>query len=458
MLAASVVLYLLVTLIIGYFASKKVKSAADFAVAGRKLPFLMSTAALFATWFGSETILGSTEEFLENGLIGIIEEPLGAALCLIIVGLFYARKMYRTNAYTFSDVFGTKFGRSAELVSAFVMIPSFFSWIAAQLIAMSMLFQLLFGISFFEGILVGTIFVVAYTAMGGMWAVSWTDAIQTSVIIIGLIVILVYFLFESEVGEILANTPASKFELFDPQRMSWINWIGAWCTVGLGSVASQDVFQRVISAKNERVAIFSSLTSAFLYLVIGFLPILIVWIGSHNYPELYAANKGNFISTLIFEKTPIWIKIIYFGALISALMSTASGAILAPATVLAENVLRPIFPKKNLLILLRVGVVIIALLSALITFSQTSIFELAGQASAFSLVSVFIPFSFTLFYRKTTKTGVVSGMLFGLIVWTISEALIISIPSFLIGMVGSYLAVVVGNLVEHNFKKVHETA
>ena len=101
MLALSVSVYLLLTVFIGYLASRKIKNASDFAVAGRKLPFLISSAALFATWFGSETILGSTEEFLKEGLIGVIEEPLGAALCLIIVGLFYARRMYRTNAITF---------------------------------------------------------------------------------------------------------------------------------------------------------------------------------------------------------------------------------------------------------------------------------------------------------------------------------------------------------------------
>ena len=193
MLALSVSVYLLLTVFIGYLASRKIKNASDFAVAGRKLPFLMSSAALFATWFGSETILGSTEEFLKEGLIGVIEEPLGAALCLIIVGLFYARRMYRTNAITFSDVFAERFGKKAELMSAFVMIPSFFSWIAAQFIALAMIFQVLFGVSFIEGLLIGSVLVVVYTTLGGMWAVSVTDTIQTVVIILGLLFILFLF-------------------------------------------------------------------------------------------------------------------------------------------------------------------------------------------------------------------------------------------------------------------------
>jgi SSS family transporter len=449
MLAASVVIYLFFTLIIGYWASKKVKTADDFAVAGRKLPFYMSSAALFATWFGSETILGSTEEFLKHGLIGVIEEPLGAALCLLIVGFFYAKRMYRTNAYTFSDVFGRRFGRSSELVSAIVMIPSFFSWIAAQFIALAMIFQLLFGLSFTEGIFAGTILVVLYTSMGGMWAVSWADTIQTAVIIFGLIAILIYFLAHKDISEVYQNSPDGFLDLYNSNRLSWMEWLGAWCTIGLGSVASQDIFQRVVSARSERVAILSSVSASILYLLIGIIPLLIVWIGSHYFPEFYDKNQGNFISALIMEKTPLWIRIIYFGALVSALLSTASGAILAPATVLAENVLNPIFRKKELLTMMRFGVVIIAALSAIICFTGSSIFELAGQASVFSLVSVFIPFSFTLFYSKTTRTGVNTGMVIGLMAWGVASLFDTKVPAFFIGMAVSFCGVLIGNFIEN---------
>ncbi len=449
MLATSVILYLLVTLGIGYQASKRVRNAEDFAIAGRKLPFFMSSAALFATWFGSETILGSTEEFLKHGLLGVIEEPLGAALCLLIVGLFYARRMYRTNAFTFSDVFGSRFGRSAELVSAVVMIPSFFSWIAAQFIALAMIFQLLFGITFLEGVIAGTILVVLYTSMGGMWAVSWTDTIQTVVIILGLIAILIFFLADKDFAQVYENTPDGFMELYDSDRLSWLEWLGAWCTIGLGSVASQDIFQRVVSSRNERVAMWSSISASVLYLLIGIIPLMIVWLGAHSFPEFYEKNQGNFISALIMHKTPVWIRVIYFGALVSALLSTASGAILAPATVLAENVLKPIFPKKELLPMMRFGVVVIALVSAAICFTGSSIFELAGQASAFSLVSVFIPFSFTLFYPRTTRLGVNAGMILGLVAWFAVSFIDLEVPSFFIGMGVSFVAVVAGNYIEH---------
>src|SRR5688572_29919692 len=100
MLGVSVGLYLALTVFIGFLTSKKINNEKDFAVAGRQLPLLMTSAALFATWFGSETILGASEEFIEHGTVGIIEEPIGAALCLILVGIFYAKKIYRSNHLT----------------------------------------------------------------------------------------------------------------------------------------------------------------------------------------------------------------------------------------------------------------------------------------------------------------------------------------------------------------------
>lgn len=444
MLASSVVAYLLLTVFIGYLSSKRIKNASDFAVAGRRLPFFMTSAALFATWFGSETILGSSEEFIEHGVIGVIEEPLGAALCLILVGVFYAKKIYRSNALTFSDIFRERFGKRAELISALVMIPSFFTWIAAQFLALGLIFQLVFGIDLTMGILIGALLVVFYTTLGGMWAVSITDSIQMVVIVVGLVIVLSLFWSETSLAEIQAKAASNFFSLVNEKKLSWWEWFGAWMTVGLGSIASQDVYQRVISAKNEKVAVSASITSGLLYLVIGIIPLIIGLIGSQLYPDFYLQNKGNFISALILHKTPIWIQILFFGALISAILSTASGAILAPSTVLAENILKPYFTKYDLLRIMRFSVVGIALVSIFLAFQNQSIFELVGLASSFGLVSLFLPFTFTLFVPGTNGTGVILGMIFGLTSWAIAESLNLPIPSIFYGLIFSLVGLLIG--------------
>lgn len=456
MLITAVVVYLCFTLFIGYLASLKVKEATDFAVAGRKLSFFMSSSALLATWFGSETILGASEEFLENGLIGVIEEPLGAGLCLIIVGAIYAKRMYRTNALTFSDVFLMKYGKKAEFISAVLSVPSFFSWIAAQFVALGLIFQLFFGCSMELGILIGAVLVIAYTVMGGMWAVSLTDTIQMVVIVVGLFVL--FFVFSDKIyliGEVHQKNP-DFFRIFNAEKITWWQWLAAWMSVGLGSVASQDVFQRVISSRNERVAIGASITSGVLYLVLGMLPLLIALIGMQLYPELYANHKGNFIAAFIMAKTPIWVQIMFFGALMSALLSTASGAILAPATILAENIIKPRFENINLLRVMRLSVVLIAIFGVLISLMGNSIFELAGIASSFTLVSVFVPFTAALFIPWVKSTGCISSMIFGLIGWIICLLANQEIIGLFIGIFASILGLILGTVLDSRFMKSQE--
>jgi Na+/proline symporter len=197
---------------------------------------------------------------------------------------------------------------------------------------------------------------------------------------------------------------------------------------------------------------FSALSSGVLYLIIGIVPLMIVLIGKFLYPTFYNHNQGNFISALIMMKTPVFVQVIYFGALISALLSTASGAILAPATVLAENVIRRFYPNYDLLRIMRWSVVGIAFVSVCISLSNKSIFELAGLASAFSLVSVFIPFTATLFYKGTTSSGVILAMIIGITGWSVAEFFEIDFPSFFIGMFCSMAGLMIGIFYDRNFK------
>jgi SSS family solute:Na+ symporter len=451
MLGLSIIIYLLFTVFIGVIASKRVKNSRDFAIANRQLPFFMTSAALFATWFGSETILGSSEEFIEYGVVGIIQEPLGAALCLVIVGLIYAKRMYRTNAMTFSDVFRDKFGRKSELISALVMIPSFFSWIAAQFIALAMILDLLFGCGFITGLLIGSSLVVLYTYLGGMWAVSLNDSIQMVIMVVGLLILAVIFIGQID-GIPSFKLESNFFNLYDEGKMNVWQWTAAWITVGLGSVSSQDVFQRVVSAKSERVAISASIFSGLLYFVIGAIPLLIALVGSQLYPTLYQENRGNFISTLIMLKTPVWLQIIYFGALVSAILSTASGAILAPSTVLAENIIKPRFPDLNLLKTLRWSVIIMSISALILSFFNQSIFELANMASSFCLVSLFIPFTAALFIPATNRSSVNWGMLSGLMIWFVMIWFPTEVPASIWGIFASIIGMCIGQFI---FKPKH---
>ena len=93
MLIGFVVLYLAVSVGIGLYAATRVHNTKDFAVAGRSLPLPVVTATVFATWFGAETVLGVSATFVKDGLGGVVADPFGASLCLILAGLFFAPKL-----------------------------------------------------------------------------------------------------------------------------------------------------------------------------------------------------------------------------------------------------------------------------------------------------------------------------------------------------------------------------
>ncbi len=145
MLVACITLYLLSNVAVGAWAARRVTTSQDFVLAGRRLPLVLAASVTFATWFGSETIMGAPAMFVEGGVPAIIEEPFGSALCLFLVGAFFARPLYRLRITTFCDYFRIRFGRPAELLSAILIIPSYFSWIAAQLVAIGIVLNVVTG-------------------------------------------------------------------------------------------------------------------------------------------------------------------------------------------------------------------------------------------------------------------------------------------------------------------------
>src|SRR5512139_1350118 len=105
MLVWFVVLYLLFSVGIGLYAATRVHNTKDFAVAGRSLPLPVVTATVFATWFGAEAVLGISATFVKEGLRGVVADPFGSSLCLILAGLFFANKLYRMNLLTIGDYY-----------------------------------------------------------------------------------------------------------------------------------------------------------------------------------------------------------------------------------------------------------------------------------------------------------------------------------------------------------------
>ncbi|TNE70206.1 sodium:solute symporter [bacterium] len=444
MLSLSVGIYLFISIAIGLIASFRVRNTSDFVLAGRKLPLLLSGSVIFATWFGSETILGASSAFIEDGLLGVIEEPFGAFLCLFLVGVLFAKKIYKLNVLTISDLFRNRFGNFFELPSSILMVITFFGWIAGQFVALGVVVHSITGMDFYLAMTICSGLVMLYTITGGMWAVAFSDLIQSVLIVVG--ILLAFFFLNTDVKpvtELIAAAPENQFRFFPETGLNnWLEYIAAWITLGLGAIPSQDIFQRVLSAKDEKTAFNSTLLGAFLYLILAIFPLLLALYAKDLLPADTFTDTQLMLPHLVINYLPLWIQIVFFGALISAILSTSSGALLAPATIFAENIYKHYqseISDKTLLAVLRWSVLGIGLFSLLMGFYQGNIYELVAGASSLTLVCFFVPLVVALWFPKINGKAAFVSMISGLLFWIVFEFMNPIIPTSIGGLAGSAL-------------------
>ncbi len=462
-LTISIVFYALVMLAVGLYAARKVKTSTDYVLAGRSLPFYMALATVFATWFGSESILGTSANFAQGGFSNIIEDPFGFALCLIIIGIFFNRKLYGLNFLTIGDYFKHRYNTLIAVFLSVVIIVSYFGWVAAQFLALGLVISTLFtSISLPVAIIVSAALVVLYTYFGGMYSVAMLDTIQSLVIVIGLSVI--SFFLVSEVGgfsSLIQGTPESYFA-FTPgtsgNLTEWLVFITALMTAAFGSIPQQDVYQRAMSAKSATVSMWASITGGFVYLIIVMLPLSIVAAARILYPELAGADIENLLLRTIQEHTPVVLQVLFFGALISAIISTASGALLAPGTLLAENIVKPFYSNIGDLLrlrIIRIAVIVVAVVGVTLALKDDArIYDLVSSAYSVTLVAGFIPLAFGLYTKWVNAFGAFFSVTAGIMFWQAAERIGTEIPPTFIGFCASLIAIIigsyVGNLIEKN--------
>ncbi len=453
MLLFSIIVYLIITVVIGYWASRRVKTSGDFMLAGRSLPLLLSSSALFATWFGSETVFGASSEFLKGGLFAVIEDPFGAALCLVLFGLFFARKLYSMNLLTLGDFFKVRFGKRTELVASAFIVPSYVGYIAAQLLAMGLILNVVTDMAVWQGVVISAMVVTFYTYIGGMWAISITDFIQSVIIIGGLLVLAIVLSVKAGgISVVLSETHPETFRFLPESNFKDIViYLGAWSVLGLGSIPSQDVFQRVMSSGSVNTAVRSCYIAAFMYLTIAMLPLFISLCAKHLYPEFAIGDAQLALPSMVLSHAAMPVQVLFFGSLLSAIMSTTSSAILAPAAIFSENLVKPLskgrLSDKQLLRVTRISVLGFSILATIMATVRSNIYELVGESSILSLVSLFAPLVFGLYWKRATAIGALLSMVLGTFTWFIFERMETGWPSLVPGLLVSVLAMVIGSLV-----------
>jgi SSS family transporter len=462
MLLTFVILYLALSIAVGVVAALRVHNTRDFVLAGRTLPLYVVTAMVCATWFGSETVLGISSTFLKEGLRGVVADPFGSSLCLVLVGLFFAAKLYRMNFLTIGDYYRTRYDATAELLTSLAIVVSYLGWLSAQIVVIGLVFSAVTGgaVSMGAGIVIGTAVVLVYTLWGGMYAVAWTNFVQMVIIVVGLLYIFVLVADRAGgVGTVVAHAHAAgKLEFWPkPEARDVLAFIGAGVTLMLGSIPQQDVFQRVTSARSERVAVAGSVLGGAFYFLLAFIPIFLAYSASLIDPKMVAdlidKDHQQILPALIIGHTPLAAQILFFGALLSAVMSTASATLLAPSVTFTENVLKR-FLRRELddRAFLRTMRIVVAAFAAGVTVfalnSNSTIYEMVVGAYKVTLVAAFVPLAAGLYWQRATAQGALAAILAGLTTWIALEIASPDglFPPQLAGLLASIAGMLLGSL------------
>ncbi|MEO8419503.1 MAG: sodium:solute symporter family protein [Methylophilaceae bacterium] len=467
MLLWFVIAYWIVSVGIGLWAASRVHTAKDFAIAGRHLPFYMVTATVFATWFGSETVLGIPATFLQEGLHGVIADPFGASMCLILVGLFFAAPLYRKNLMTIGDFYKQRFGRKVELLTTIAIVISYLGWVGAQITALGLVFNVVSGgeISRLAGMCMGSATILIYTIFGGMWAIAVTDLLQMIIICAGML----YIGGEVSgmvggVGTVVEHArQAGKFSFWPaPDLKEIIAFAAAWITMMFGSMPQQDVFQRVQSSKTIKIAVWATVLGGCLYFVFAFVPMFLAYSATLIDPKMVSdlmdTDPQLILPNLVLKHAPLFAQILFFGALLSAIKSCASATLLAPSVSFTENILKPMMGKMSdheLLKLMRIVTLIFTVLVTLYAInSKLSIFQMVENAYQITLVMAFVPLVCGVYWKRATNQGALLAIFFGLATWL---AVLIAgpedpfIPAQFAGVIASAFGMVIGSLLPTYF-------
>ncbi len=471
MLLTLVIVYLLVTIAIGLMAAKRVQNSADFAIAGRHLPMAMIVTTTFATWFGSETVLGIPAKFVNGGLNGVVEDPFGAGFCLIFVGLFFAGKLYRMTLLTISDYFRERYGRVVEVACSLIIMVSYLGWVSAQVTALGLVFNLLSDgvVSLELGMVIGVVSILAYTLFGGMWSVAITDFIQMIILVVGLSILAVFAAGQAGGADKVVALAVSQdmFKFWpEPNMKDILFFFASAITIMLGSIPQQDVFQRVMSANSIKAATHGPVIGGICYILFAFVPMFLVVSAMIIMPEqaatLIADDPQKVLPTLVMTQMPFVMQVLFFGALLSAIKSCASATLLAPSVTFTENIWRQFHPHQSdqqELRAMRVTVLVfsILVLGYAIRMQGTSIYEMVSGAYQVPLVGAFVPLTFGLYWKRATTQGAIFALVLGLLTWGLflftpaGE----EFPAQLAGVLASLAGMVLGSLGPQAIRNVH---
>ncbi|QOR82971.1 sodium:solute symporter [Geobacillus stearothermophilus] len=409
--------YFLVLIVAGILGAKRAKTAEDFALAGRNLGLFVYLGCLSAVILGGASTIGTAKLGYQFGISGmwfVFMIGLGIA----VLGLFFTNQIYGAHVTTISELLGRRYNQETRLISALVAAIYTLMVSVTQVIGMGTIIHAVLGWSMTVSMLVGGGIVLFYTILGGMWSVTMTDIIQFIVMTVGIFFVMLPMSL-SHVGgwtSLLERLPASHFDL---TSMGWANIFQYFLLYTLGMVVSQDIWQRVFTARTPNIArggaIYAGLYSvayAVALSVIGMCGVIV-------FPNMN--DPQNVFANMSLEILPHGLLGLILASVCSALMSTASGTLLASSTLLSHDILKQYWLKnmsdRQFVLLSRMMTLAVGIVAIIFAIWIQDVLVALDVAYAILSGAIFVPVVLGFFWKRATaKAGFYSIVISSVVV------------------------------------------
>ena len=421
-----VVLYLLVMLFIGWWSSKKISSNTDFMVAGRRLgPFLMA-GTLAATEIGGGSSLGVVQQGMQNHGISAAWYIMTMGFAFVIL-TFLAPKFRAATVKTVPEYFRRRYGKSAGLITAIIMLLPLIGLTAGQFIASSVILSTMLGISYKTAVIIVAVVVTIYSIMGGLWSVTLTDFIQVFLIIIGMIIAVPFAMnLAGGWSNVVANVPAETFDMFkgySPMAVvSLTIMYVATFTVG------QEAVSRYYAARDGKAAKQGSILAAIINFIYAFIPAILgiitlalINMGKFNAEDFADVGARYALPVLAMEAMPAVICGLLFAGIISATMSSSDSDLLGAGSIFANDiyraVLKPDASSEEVMKVTKIVMAVVGVVSMFIAlFNTSSLVTLLMFCFTLRAAGAFFPYVLGHYWTGASLAGTIASLISGSIV------------------------------------------
>ncbi|GAA2304973.1 sodium:solute symporter [Streptomyces kunmingensis] len=329
-----IVVYLAGMLAMGWWGMRRARSKSEFLVAGRRLGPGMYAGTMAAIVLGGASTIGGVGLGYRYGLSGAWM-VLTIGLGLLALSVFFSARISRLNVYTVSEMLDLRYGGRAGMISGIVMWAYTLMLAVTSTIAYATIFDVIFDMNRTLAIILGGSIVVAYSTLGGMWSITLTDMVQFVVKTIGVLLLLlpIAVVKAGGFGEMRAKLPTSYF---DPLGIGGETIFTYVLIYTFGMLIGQDIWQRVFTARSDKVARHGGTVAGTYCLVYAVAGAVIGTAAKVMYPKLPSADSA--FATIVKDELPVGVRGLVLAAALAAVMSTSSGALIACATVANNDI------------------------------------------------------------------------------------------------------------------------